>query len=115
MTPLGATFWTRALVSLGARIVNGVVYELLSEKVSCVKIEYIWESEGVDYPQYTSTTIGTTYEINDADSELSGEIFEDGFVPNDWGTDKLGVGLHNLTFPAYFVYIDTLEWEYIVG
>jgi len=105
---LTATFLKRLLVSAGITVAGGFLSNALSTTVACDKTTYNMKLVDTTYSGHTKTVYGYKYYVPDTDS-YTGETYYEGYVPQDWGTQALGVWLHNEMF-AYSTF-DIVSWS----
>lgn len=58
---------------------------------------FVLKLVNVKYPNITKNVYGERYYVTDY-KYYSGETYFEGYVPQDWGTQTLGIGVHNEMF-----------------
>ena len=100
-------FLNNLVFGVGTIFTSGMIEKALSTTVASKRTKYTWTLTEVGTTR-SKNVYGNKYYITQEDSKHYKETFYDGYVPKDWKTQSLGMGLHNEMF-SYSNY-QILSW-----
>lgn len=92
------SFIKRVLLNAGITLIFNEISKPFSDTFSCYATEYTWKLTAWQNQYHTRTVYGAKYYINDEYSGRVGETHYEGYVPADWGKQRLAVFFHNEMF-----------------
>ena len=104
-----ATFIKRLLLSAGITLSGGVLSDALSTTMSSIKTTYDMELVNISDTNHTKMVYGYKYYISDDNyPDAKGEVYYEGYVPQDWKKQHLAVWLHDEMFG--YSSFDVVSW-----
>lgn len=97
------SYVTALLESLGIPVVAGIINNVVTATVSCVRTDYTWNLTSTKDSTHSRTVYGAKYYITETNHAVQGKSYYDGYVPSQWGTTYISTWFHETMF-SYFAW-----------